>query len=128
MSDKPRYCHKCKAWHAAGDAGWKTGCVSELAAPTLLGFDNWWHHVGSGLPPNVGEDGEEHAMRVCRLAWNAAEHESETKIKELKQVMVGLRREVEHQKNRVLAWERVASPLAHESKPNDELSDGPSKT
>lgn len=33
MSDKPRYCHKCKAWHSPADAGWQAGCVSELAAP-----------------------------------------------------------------------------------------------
>lgn len=32
MSDKPKYCHKCKAWHSPTDAGWKSGCVSELPA------------------------------------------------------------------------------------------------
>jgi hypothetical protein len=32
MSAKPKYCHKCKAWHSQTDAGWKTGCVSELSA------------------------------------------------------------------------------------------------
>ena len=26
QSDKPRYCHKCKAWHSADDAGWKAEC------------------------------------------------------------------------------------------------------
>jgi hypothetical protein len=32
MSGNPKYCHKCKAWHSPDDAGWKTGCVSELPA------------------------------------------------------------------------------------------------
>jgi NADH pyrophosphatase NudC (nudix superfamily) len=25
-NEKPRYCHKCKAWHSPTDAGWKAGC------------------------------------------------------------------------------------------------------
>ena len=37
LSDKPKYCHKCKAWHSQTDAGWNAGCVSEWAVPALLG-------------------------------------------------------------------------------------------
>ena len=36
----------------------------------------------------------------------------ERENQDLRLQMVGLRREIEHQKNRVLAWERVASPAA----------------
>ena len=32
MSDEPRYCHKCKAWHSPDDSGWKGKCQSSLAA------------------------------------------------------------------------------------------------
>ncbi len=35
-------------------------------------FDNWWHEIGSGLPPAGNEDKETHTRRVCLLAWNAA--------------------------------------------------------
>lgn len=44
MSDEPRYCHKCKAWHSPTDAGWKTGCVSSFAAPpgsAAVSADAW---------------------------------------------------------------------------------------
>jgi hypothetical protein len=33
MSDEPRYCHKCKAWHSPTDAGWKAGCLFAPVRP-----------------------------------------------------------------------------------------------
>ena len=32
-------------------------------------FDVWWHNEGSGMPPLLGEDTEEHLHRVCKIAW-----------------------------------------------------------
>lgn len=33
------------------------------------GFDKWWTDEGSALRPLEGEDAEEHAHRVSRIAW-----------------------------------------------------------
>ena len=34
-------------------------------------FEQWWHEVGSGLPPLANEDREMHVMRVAKLAAKA---------------------------------------------------------
>ena len=34
-------------------------------------FEQWWHEVGSGLPPPANEDREMHVMRVAKLAAEA---------------------------------------------------------
>jgi len=33
-------------------------------------FQRWWYNEGSGMPPHKGEDQEEHACRVSRIAWH----------------------------------------------------------
>ncbi len=35
-------------------------------------FERWWDEIGSGIGPEPGEDMQEHAGRVARLAWAAA--------------------------------------------------------
>ena len=32
-------------------------------------FETWWREEGSGITPNPGADMEEHAKRVCEIAW-----------------------------------------------------------
>lgn len=32
-------------------------------------FDIWWHREGSAMRPLPGQDSEEHARRVARIAW-----------------------------------------------------------
>lgn len=36
------------------------------------GFDKWWWETGSGLVPIEGDDCEQHAERVSRVAWDVA--------------------------------------------------------
>lgn len=33
-------------------------------------FDKWWADEGSGMIPDPGEDFEEHAKRIARIAWD----------------------------------------------------------
>jgi hypothetical protein len=35
-------------------------------------FEKWWYEIGSGIPPEKGEDQHEHVKRVSMLAFNAA--------------------------------------------------------
>lgn len=42
-----------------------------LAPARGSAFDVWWDNEGSGLRPLPTEDYEEHAHRVCKIAWEA---------------------------------------------------------
>jgi len=35
-------------------------------------FEKWWYEIGSGIAVLNNQDHEEHAMRISKLAWEAA--------------------------------------------------------
>ena len=35
-------------------------------------FEKWWYEIGSGIGALPNHDHEEHAMRISKLAWEAA--------------------------------------------------------
>jgi hypothetical protein len=46
--------------------------VADGADTTKTSFEKWWYEIGSGIPPEKGEDQHEHVKRVSSLAFNAA--------------------------------------------------------
>ena len=43
------------------------------------GFEQWWWHIGSGMRPEPGEDGEEHLHRVSEYVWDFAHRQGQRK-------------------------------------------------
>jgi len=37
-----------------------------------MSHKNWWHNIGSGIPPLSTDDMESHANKVSKEAWDAA--------------------------------------------------------
>lgn len=36
----------------------------------MRNFETWWRDEGSAMRPMPGEDEEEHAKRIARIAWS----------------------------------------------------------
>lgn len=51
----------------------KTGNIPFVCFHTFEDFSTWWEFEGSGMSPKANEDAEEHAERVCKVAWANAE-------------------------------------------------------
>lgn len=47
------------------------GLVTERKDLTMT-HEQWWHEVGSGMPPLLGEDAHEHVRRVTAACWPVA--------------------------------------------------------
>lgn len=47
----------------------KRDAVNEQHLTSQERFEIWWRDEGSGMPPRDGEDAEEHAKRIARIAW-----------------------------------------------------------
>jgi hypothetical protein len=42
-------------------------------------FEIWWYDEGSGMPPQPGEDAEEHCYRVAKIAWLNGDYKGKSK-------------------------------------------------
>ena len=70
-------CPGCEGTPAANNS--PCAVCGQLAQPEPQGatqaeldgrFYRWWHNKGSGMSPLPGEDQEEHAHRISRIAWH----------------------------------------------------------
>ena len=48
----------------------------------LTNFNEWWWHLGSGMRPEHGEDGEEHVRRVSEYVWEFAHRQGQRKAQD----------------------------------------------